>query len=118
MFSGNIIFYYMYKDEILAHVKITEEPFKCEVINFTDIIILRPFGVNENPSLQDLLDFYESRCFPKERRNCQELLEDFGLDEYIPSQIILKTHGRQLEDFCWIKFEGEDLEYERDIKLR
>jgi len=84
----------------------------------TEDIYALPFGVNKNPTISDLNRFFESRCFPKERANCKQILEDLGLDEYIPLEIVRKTHGRQLEDYCWVKFEGEELDYESDIKLR
>ena len=113
-----IKFQYMCRDVVSADVVVDRANRRVTCVNYTDDIMLRPFGVNDNPSMADVGDFFESRCFPRERRNCKQLLADLGLEEYVPISIVEKNHGRQLEDYCWIRFEGEDLEYERDIKLR
>jgi len=111
-------FQYMHKDTVLADVVFDRQNRSISCINYTDDITLRPFGRRAEPTPEDFLDFLESRCFPRERRNCKQLLADLDLTEYVPLSIVRKTHGRQLEDYCWIKFEGEELDYERDIKLR
>ena len=111
-------FQYMHKDTVSADVVVDRRNHSITCVNYTDDITLRPFGINANPSMADVGEFLESRCFPRERRNCGQLLADLGLDSYTTLGIVRKTHGRQLEDYCWIKFEGEDLDYERDIRLR
>ena len=111
-------FQYMNKDAVMADVVVDRGNRSVTCVNYTDDITLRPFGRRTDPTREDFIDFLESRCFPRERRNCKQLLADLGLKDYVPLSIVEKTHGRQLEDFCWIKFEGEDLDYERDIKLR
>lgn len=108
----------MWKDKKTADIEADLIKGKIKVTNYTDKYMMLPFGLNENPNRQDFEDFLEDRCFPKERFNCKQLLEDLDLDFYDPLAIIEKTHGRQFEDYMWIKFEGEELEYERDIKLR
>lgn len=119
--NTNIIeFDYMRENEVMAHVVVNYTEHKVTVENYTDDLIERPFGVNENPSIQDFENFLESRCFPKTRRNCKQLLRDLDLPYYSPILIVQKTHGRQYEDFSWIRFKGEEgkVDYERDIKLR
>lgn len=115
----NYSFDYMYRDKVLAHVVITEEPFSCTVTNYTDNPIFRPFGVKtRNITMRDLQKFYASRCFPNSRVGRDNILSAIGVVNYSPSLIIRRNHGVMLEDHCWIKFEGEDLTYERDIKPR
>ena len=111
-------FQYMKRDQATADIQVDYTAKTVMYRPLTDDIYALPFGVNRNPSIADVNRFFESRCFPRERRNCKQLLEDLGLEEYIPLEIVRKTHGRQLEDYCWIKFDGEELDYERDIKLR
>lgn len=121
LINTNIIeFDYMRKNEVMAHVVVNYTEHKVTVENYTDDLIERPFGVNENPSIQDFENFLESRCFPKTRRNCKQLLRDLDVPYYSPILIVQKTHGRQYEDFSWIRFKGEEnkIDYERDIKLR
>lgn len=119
--NTNIIeFDYMERNEVMAHVIVNYTEHKVTVQNYTDDLFARPFGVNENPSIQDFEDFLETRCFPKTRRNCKQLLRDLDVPYYSPILIVQKTHGRQYEDFSWIRFKGEEgkVDYERDIKLR
>ena len=113
-----IRFRYMERDKATADVEIDNATGVVRYRPYTENIYALPFGVSKQPNMADVGRFFESRCFPKERRNCRQLLDDLGLDEYIPLDIVCKTHGRQLEDYCWILFEGEDLDYEKDIKLR
>ena len=111
-------FQYMCRDTVVADVNVNRRDRSVSCVNYTEDITLRPFGRRATPTMEDFADFLESRCFPRERRNREQLLADLGLKDYVPLSIVEKTHGRQLEDYCWIRFEGEDLDYERDIKLR
>jgi len=111
-------FQYMERDQVTADVQVDYETKTVIYTPHTKDIYALPFGTRMNPTIADVSRFFQSRCFPKERRNCKQLLEDLGLEEYNPLEIVKKTHGRQLEDYCWIKFEGEKLDYNRDIKLR
>ena len=111
-------FQYLHRDTVVADVSVDRKNRRVTCINHTDDIVHRPFGRRTSPTMEDFANFLESRCFPRERPNCGQLLSDLGLTDYVPLSIVEKTHGRQLEDYCWIRFEGEDLDYERDIKLR
>ena len=111
-------FQYLERDKVTADVEVDYAARSVRYQPYSDDIYALPFGVKTSPNIADFSRFLESRCFPGDRRNCKQLLEDLGLDEYIPLDIVRKTHGRQLEDYCWIRFEGEELDYEKDIKLR
>ena len=113
-----IKFDFMCKDRVLASVEADYEAKTVSALNFTDDPVERPFGVRENPTIADLNSFFKNRCFPEERYNRKAILKALEVDCYDPFLIVQKTHGRQLDDYMWIKFEGEELDYERDIKLR
>ena len=84
--------------------------FKTEtvsIINYTNDIILRAFGANEDPSWQDLNTFLRSRCFPEERINKKHLLNLLGIEYYDPWLILPKTKGKMEEDHQWLEFIGE-----------
>jgi len=102
----------------MSDVEVDMRNRKVTVINYTDNLINRPFGSIESPTMADLENFLEGRCFPKARANCQQLLLEMGLEHYDPLAIIMKTHGRQWDDYNWILFDGEVFDYEKDIKLR
>ena len=110
-------FQYMERDKVTADVEVDYTSKTVSYRPYTTNIYALPFGIRQNPSIADVGRFFESRCFPRERRNCKQLLSDLGLEEYIPLDIVRKTYGRQLEDYCWVRFEGEDMSYE-DVKLR
>jgi len=110
-------FKYMWKDQCTADVIVDVASNKITVVNHSDDWLKRPFGENDNPTMQDLEAFFESRCFPRERANAKELLGDLELHTYDPLDIIMRTRGRQWDDFNWILFEGDGVTYE-DIKLR
>lgn len=111
-------FKYMWKSNCTADVTADIKNKKITVENYSDDWLMRPFGLNESPTMVDLDEFFESRCFPKSRHNCTQLLADLGLQVYDPLDICLVTRGRQWDDFNWILFEGDDADYERDVKLR
>lgn len=86
--------------------------------NYTTDILSRLFGVLESATIDDLEDFFEDSCFPKERVNCKSILNRLGLDCYEPELICRKTHGLQFDDFIWLQFSDEPQVCWNDIKLR
>lgn len=76
---------------------------KVYIQNFTDEPLDRAFGIRENPTWEDWEEFLADRCFPKTRGNCKELLQNMGLTDYDPLQIVEQTHGRMAEDDYWMK---------------
>lgn len=105
-----------YKEILLSEVFVDGKDVK--VVHYSDLVIFRPFGVRESVTYQDLLEFYEDRCFPRERVNCKTVLKSIGLDYYDPELICRKTHGVQFDDFVWLQFSDEPQVCWKDIKLR
>lgn len=98
--------YYM-EDNLLCKVYVGNI-ISIEIIDKSIPAVFLPFGIKtDNITMQDLDDFYESRCFPKERGNCRELLKALDVDYYEPELICRKTHGLQYDDMCWIKFDTD-----------
>ena len=78
---------------------------KVSIKNFTNNLIYRAFGKNENPTYGEFEDFLKSRCFPETRDKLKLVLEDLNLPFYDPFLIVEKTEGRMAEDDFWIKIE-------------
>lgn len=76
---------------------------KIYVRNKTRDLLHRAFGVMEEPGWEEFEQFLESRCFPSGRAQVRWILEDLGLSDYDPLQIIEKTEGRMAEDQQWIR---------------
>ena len=103
--------YYYDKDTLLATIKYDLALQEVELLSYTTDIIRAPFGIAKEPTWKDFMHFLESRCVPRTRYNIKSILERWGLDVYDPLQLIRKTHGIQNSDSCWIRFEGEILDY-------
>lgn len=105
-----------YKEDLISKIKVDEETVTFE--NYSDMTVFLPFGVSNTATYKDLLEYYEDRCFPRERENCKQLLHHLGLAEYDPELICRKTHGLQFDDFVWLQFSDEPQVEYKDIKLR
>lgn len=68
--------------------------------NHTADVLRTAFGVNQNPTWDDLQQFLESRCVPRQRDGLRYYLAELGLETYDPLEIIRKTKGRMAEDNC------------------
>lgn len=71
---------------------------KVQIVNLTDDMLSRAFGVREQPTWEDYLEFLESRCMPRTRYGIREELNSYGIDSYDPFQIVEKTKGRVYGD--------------------
>ncbi len=94
---------YMHENEICTTIDIDFMNKKIYILNHTNDIIHRAFGVVANPTWDDFEQFLERRCFPKTRANIKNILRDIDVPNYDPLQIIEKTEGRMAEDNQWIK---------------
>lgn len=97
--------YYMYKNKKCTLIDIDDAKQFVSIKNFTDDIMFRAFGVNDDPTYLDYLEFLESRCFPRTRDKIKIILEELEIPFYDPFLIIKKTEGRMAEDDFWIYIE-------------
>lgn len=97
--------WYMYNQTVCTIIDVNELQRKISIINYTDNVMFRAFGVEENPDYQMYLAFLESRCFPESRDKMKIILKDLDLPFYDPFMIIEKTEGRMAEDDFWIRIE-------------
>lgn len=108
--------YVMEKETCVA--KIIVDGATVEVVNYTDDLILRPFGLNVAPTYKDFIEFLKDRCVPEQRAGLSEALKEWGLPCYNPYDIVRKTHGVMFEDYIWLKFGDEDKTEYKAIALR
>lgn len=94
---------FMCEDECCTQILVDFKHKKIEIINTTENIIHRAFGINVKPTWEDFENFLEDRCFPKTRGHMRTILKDLELDFYDPFSIIEKTHGNMKEDLQWLK---------------
>ncbi len=89
---------YMFKQTVCTMIYIDYKNQKIQIINRTDDILHRAFGINENPTWEDFEEFLRSRCFPESRANKKAVIKQLKLSYFDPLQIIEKTKGRMAED--------------------
>lgn len=101
---------YMFKQTVCSTIYIDYINQKVQVINRTDDILHRAFGINEAPTWEDFEDFLRSRCFPESRANKKALIKQLNLSYFDPLQIIEITKGRMAEDHHYfnIKYRKDD----------
>ena len=97
--------FYMYKQHVCTIIDVSILKQEIKIKNYTNNIMFRAFGVNENPTFLDYNDFLKSRCFPETRDKLKLVLKDLDIPFYDPFLIIRKTEGRMAEDDFWIRIE-------------
>lgn len=95
---------YMYKASVCTTIFVNFWDEKIKIVNKTDDILHRAFGINENPSWDDFNIFLVDRCFSQLRGDKKAVLHALGLDSYDPFQIIEHTNGKTYEDSQWMRF--------------
>lgn len=95
---------FMFRQKVCTEIYVDFENKQIKIINRTNDIMKRAFGVNENPTWENFEDFLESRCFPRSRALKKTILSKLGIDSYDTFQIIEKTKGRTADDNQYIKF--------------
>lgn len=102
---------FMCNEECCTQILVDFRRERIEIVNTTDDIIHRAFGIKAKPTWEDFMEFLESRCFPRTRDQLRVVLKDLELDFYDPLAIVEKTKGRMAEDFQWLQityFEPKD----------
>ncbi|MBQ9700374.1 MAG: helix-turn-helix domain-containing protein [Lachnospiraceae bacterium] len=97
--------HYMHNQRLCTLIDVDEAHKRIKIVNYTDNVMFRAFGMVENPDYDMYTEFLESRCFPESRDKLKLVLEDLDLPFYDPFMIIEKTEGRMAEDDFWIKIE-------------
>jgi len=97
--------WYMHGQTVCTIIDVNEMKQEVHILNYTDNLMFRAFGVEENPDYKMYQEFLESRCFPRNRDKMKLILKDLDLPFYDPFMIIEKTEGRMAEDDFWIRIE-------------
>ena len=95
---------FMYKQKVCTEIYVDFEHKQIKIINRTNDIMKRAFGVNENPTWEDFESFLEERCFPNSRALKKTILQRIGVESYDPLQILELNRGRTAEDNQYINF--------------
>lgn len=88
------VYVYLDRDKLATIIEACAITHRVHIINFTDDMLSRAFGIKEAPDWEDFEEFLESRCMPRTRYGIREELDYMGIDTYDPFQIVEKTKGR------------------------
>lgn len=106
----------MYCDNVCAIIYVDEISGIVTVDNLRKEPVFQPFSdVTTEVTLEDFYDFLESRCFPRERVNCKQILKG-KLYGYEPFSIVKETHGAMADDCFWLRFDDEELTW-KDVNI-
>lgn len=114
--EDRVVFDWMNINEVMAHVEINRVSKTVKCIEYSDKLPYM-FLAKRPHTIESVLSKFESRCFSKGRPDKDEILESMGLRQYSPYDIVRFTHGHTNRDDLWVRFEGEDLEYFKDINV-
>ena len=95
---------FMFKQKVCTEIYVDFEHKQIKIINRTNDIMKRAFGVNENPTWEDFESFLEERCFPNSRAMKKTILQRICVDSYDTLQILELNKGRTAEDNQYINF--------------
>lgn len=103
-----VVYVYMDREEPATLIDACSATRRVKILNFTDDLISRAFGIRTKPDWEDYEAFLETRCMPRTRYGIREELRGMGLDFYDPVLIIEKTRGRVYEDSQWLRKMDQD----------
>ncbi len=95
---------YMLRQKVCTEIYVDFLNEKINIINRTNDILSRAFGVLENPTWEDFEYFLRERCLSENRGDKKEFLKTLGVDHFDPLQIIEATKGKMAEDNYYINF--------------
>ena len=110
----NFSFEVYWKDDIAARVYVRGK--NVTVSKYTENPGKQLFADKKMTRYQ-LGKIFEMRCWEKGRADINEILENLGLKEYNPYEIVRKTHGVSYNDYIWFRFPGEQLT-SKDVLVR
>ncbi len=105
----------MLKDKKMAFVHWTDGD--CvDVEAYLDNVFETIFRTGKIPK-SHIFAMMSYRIWPKDSPGIDEVLKVLGLEKYDEEQILRKTHGLIRDEYNWIMFEDENINYD-DIKIR
>ena len=97
-----LVLYFYDGDALCTKICADRATHTLAIENYTADVLRTAFGVNQHPGWDDLQQFLENRCIPRQRDGLRYYLAELGLETYDPLAIIRRTAGRMAEDNCRI----------------
>lgn len=100
--KSRVVYVYADREKPATVIDVCGLTEKVRIVNLTENLVSRAFGIQEKPDWKDYEEFLESRCMPRTRFGIREELKNLGLDTYDPFQIIDLTRGRVYGDHQYL----------------
>lgn len=84
-------------------IKVNYQTKEISIKNYTNQIMDRAFGVIENPTWEDYIDFLKDRCPPKDAL----IMKKLNLTDADPLDIVKITQGWQPYDKFWLDISSD-----------
>ena len=110
------VYHIMLMNILVADVYVDSNNRVIDIKKYVDDGPNQPFS-GKNKSTERFFAFLEDRCYENGRKDLPKILASVGLKSNNPYEWVKITHGVTYEDFFWIKFDGEDINWE-DVKVR
>lgn len=111
-----MFFTVMYKDEPVTEVYLSDDKKTVRIKKLIPDSIRQPFS-GQKLDLERVYNFLKGRCYEDGRADLPEILKQAGLSENNPWKWCRISHGVTYEDFFWIRFEDEDIQW-KDVRVR
>ena len=105
----------LFKDEVVADVHMDTDKNESSIKRY-QLSPKQPF-MCDRQDIPYIFMFLESRCFDNGRPDLPDILEAHGMTENNPYEWNRKTHGVMYNNFWWLRFPGEHLQWD-DVKVR
>lgn len=100
---------YMCGTKVCTTIYVDYSNKRIKIINKTNDILHRAFGIQENPTWEDFEHFLEDRCFSRNRGDKKSILAALQVDSYDPMQIVRVTKGKTYDDRQWMRFKSRSM---------
>lgn len=101
--ESRAVYVYANKEEPATIIDACALNQKVKIVNLTDDMLSRAFGIKEQPDWEDFEAFLESRCMPRTKYGIREELSYMGIDAYDPVLILQETSGRVHGDHQYLR---------------
>lgn len=107
----------MWYDEVQMVIKYRLLDISSEICVDNPIILIPKSLYPDRITYENFDKFLRSRLPDPTRADIDDILRAYGIREFQPVAMCKKSHGRNMTDFLWLRFNNEKLTY-NDIRLR
>ena len=101
---------WMHHNRLCTEIDVDYRNNTVHIVNHTDSIFDRAFGINESPSIEDFEDLLVDRGIPQTRHHFSTEMKLYGIQDTSPLGIAMHFNGRIAGDNFWMKFYEEEFD--------